>query len=96
MKSIIITAITSLMLLSLASCRKCVTCQNECYRCPGSSVLLCSTNYYNKKSWQSAKDAFSASSNCMLVEPTESFKVCDENLDNLTYLYEKHNYYCGP
>lgn len=92
MKSIWFVA---LLLLMFASCTKCVTCKNECYKCPGSSILICSTNYYNNFNWQSTKDAFSVNSNCIMVESTESFKVCDENLDNLTYLYEKHNYYCG-
>ncbi len=83
-----------LIVISFSSCKKCVTCKNECYRCGSSSELFCSSDYFGKDTWASVKEHRFAIGGCTEIEPTESKKVCDVEIDNLIYLYEKHNYYC--
>ncbi len=82
-------------LLALSSCVKCTTCRNECYLCGSSSKPSCSTDFATKGGWESVRSNLQNTQGCTLVEPTESKKICDEHLDNLTYLYERANYYCN-
>ncbi len=94
MRNIIITAALSTLCLLTCCKKKCATCENECYRCGAAQTLVCSSDYYSKANWVTAREFYSNNSGCNVVEPTESIKICDENLDDLINLYEKNNYYC--
>jgi hypothetical protein len=90
----ILVCIAALAYVTLQSgCIKCVTCRNECYDCGGSKPT-CSTNFISNSSWESAKQTIVNSSGCSFTQPTESVKLCDDHIENITYLYERANYYC--
>jgi hypothetical protein len=76
------------------SCKKCAVCRNECFKCGTlNPSIICSTDYSGQANWQTSRD-FLISNGCQPTEPTQTPKVCDNNLDNVTYLYEQNNYYC--
>jgi len=78
----------------LSSCVKCTTCRNECYLCGGSSEPSCSTDAASKAAWESIKANLKNTAGCTEVTATKEQQICDKNLDDLKYLYEKDNFYC--
>lgn len=94
MKSPTLLIFACLLILFSQSCTKCVTCKNECYQCGSATTLICSTDYSGQANWQGSRQ-FLLNSGCTLVAPTENVKLCDNNVKNIQYLYEKNNYYCS-
>ena len=75
-----------------SSCRECVTCSNKCYNC-GSASNTCSTDFVDKASWNNMENMM-INGGCEEVMPTDKIEVCDNDVNNIVFLYERENYYC--
>ncbi len=89
--------IFAIIILSISSCQKCVTCKNVCYDCGPSTNILCSSDFPT----QAAFDALVASvrstgRTCTLTSSTKSFDVCDDKktINNFQDYYEQLLYKC--
>jgi hypothetical protein len=96
-KSTLVTTFFAIIILSISSCQKCITCKNVCYDCGPSSNILCSSNFPT----QAAFDALlvsveSTGRTCIQTTSTESFDVCDDKktVKNFQDYYEQSLYRC--
>jgi hypothetical protein len=90
----VIKALLLIGLSTLFSCKRCYTCQNECYKCGSSQVVYCSTDFNSRIGWLEYRDNYLNSLNCTKIDPSQSLKVCDTKNKDLIYIYEKNNFYC--
>lgn len=80
--------------LTIQSCKKCVTCGNECWKCAGLQGKALCSNQYPEAQYESALAFMKANyDSCYLVTVPESKSVelCDKDAINLV---EPKGYVC--
>lgn len=84
------------VVLCLNACTKCYTCQNTCYKC--GSLQLCNTESLSQQQFDTVITHFNQQGmNCNIVEPSISFKVCDDNksAENFKWLFKDAMFSCN-
>jgi hypothetical protein len=97
MKHIICKSTVFIFLLTVSSCKECITCSNVCYECTQHNGLICNTDLSSPDNLEVILQALTSSGSiCSKVSPTESDELCNNKrgLQQVIEIYENQGYEC--